>query len=301
MSMIIVSSVFVNIYMWELQLINEDNNRLNEKIEIQKLGFGPGLPAKSFYIELKNTGTIDINIVALWVNDTRYTVTEAQVSEGELKRIEILLTPYQWNIDPIYSTFPVSVFTERGTSESETYLLLKSSDYGDVTWDVAETGVFRLDWTHYKYTSKNHLTPIDATVILKSETYVAFYLRVVNNWCYPVIFLNQSFLTLTSISLKDKTIANFFIVDAIDYTSNATFPKIKAFSNTDYMKWIIWPGETQILVFAANTISSTQWKWDPGNFYNSGLEGTGVQISIYYNAVGYTFGQTIKAQALVIV
>jgi hypothetical protein len=280
MSMIIVFSMVTNIFVWELALREEDIKRNREKLEIQKIY----MSGSETHLRIKNIGSVTSQIVALWLNNTRYT-KNLHLNAGEIK---ILNHTY---IDQS-TTFDVTVITERGLAVTKTYS-------PEPTPDVQEGGVFSIDWFYSQYTSQQNPTETDATVINKREDYVAFYLKVTNNWIYNCTLKAESFLTLVIYGTEPT----FFVVKDVSYSGSPTLQNFEP---------IVTPPEGSAVVkFAAQYIGSNNWNWENdfsslnvgggidggGTFYT---EGAGIQISLFFDMNGETYGQTISSQATIL-
>jgi hypothetical protein len=280
MSMVIIFSLVTNIFVWEAALREEDIKRSQEKLEIQKIY----MSSNTTHLEIKNLGSVTTHIVALWLNDTRYSKS-LHLNVGDIK---ILNHTY---IDR-ESTFDVTVVTERGLPVTKTYS-------PEPTPDVREGGVFKIDWFYSKYTSQQNPSETDAVLINKREDYVAFYLKVTNSWIYNCTIKPESFLTLVIFGTEP----NFFVVKDVSYSGS---PTLESFDPT-----VIQPEESVVLNFAAKYIGSNQWNWkedfsslniaggiDSWNTFYT--EGAGIQISLFFEMNAKTYGQTISSQSTIL-
>jgi len=288
MAMAIVIPIITNIVYWEQALAAEDRNLLNEQIKIVFVGFGT---EAELHIHVKNVGTLTAHLVSIWINHTRYPI-DRYLKVGEV--ITDLGKEYQLDpsFDPRYDVFPVSVFTERGSSDTTMYRLITHTGEAG-SWDVSEYGVFKINWFYCKYSSlETNGTQSDAIVLDKDNKYVSFYLEITNNWVYDCKLLNTSFLTLTSISLSGNAEPLWFIVNNVTYDATQII--------NSFQEVILKPLESLTVVFAADNVGGTIWKWGKTSPFLPGTEGSGLQISLFYKALGFTYGQTISTQAIVL-
>lgn len=280
MSMIIIFSMVTNIFVWESALREEDIRRNQEKLEIQKIY----MSGNATHFRIKNLGSVTTQLVALWLNNTRYTKS-LHLNAGDVK---ILNHTY---VEPD-TTFKVTIITERGLAVTTTYS-------PEPTPDVKEGGVFRIDWFYSQYTSQQNPSESDAVMISKREDYVAFYLKVTNNWIYNCTLKAESFLTLVIFGTEPC----FFVVKDVSYGGS---PILESFEPI-----VMHPEESVVVKFASKNIGSNEWNWKNdfsslnigggidggGTFYT---EGAGIQISLFFEMNGKTYGQTISSQATIL-
>lgn len=110
----ITASFVQDVVLWDQMLRDEDTDRLNEQIQIESVYY----ENESLNIDVRNTGSVYSKIVAVWLNDDRYDWgIDHQLDIEELKTIEIEAE------QGVKETFTISVFTERGNSDTETFTL----------------------------------------------------------------------------------------------------------------------------------------------------------------------------------
>jgi hypothetical protein len=236
------------------------------------------------HFRIKNLGSVTSQIVALWLNNTRY-AKSLHLNPGDVKLLNHTYVDQE-------ATFDVVLITERGLAVTKNYS-------PEPTPDVKEGGVFRIDWFYSKYTSQQNPSESDATIINKREDYVAFYLKVTNNWIYNCTIKPESFLTLVIYGTEPT----FFVVKDVSYSGSPTLQSFEP---------IVSPPEgSVVLKFASKYIGSNQWNWKSdfsslnigggidggGTFYT---EGAGIQISLFFDMNGETYGQTISSQATIL-
>ena len=280
MSMIIIFSMITNNFVWESELREEDIRRNQEKLEIQKIY----MSGSATHFRIKNLGSVTTQIVALWLNNTRY-AKSLHLNPGDVKILNHTYVDQE-------TTFDVVIITERGIAVTTTYS-------PEPTPDVKEGGVFSIDWFYSKYTSQQNPSESDAVMISKREDYVAFYLKVTNNWIYNCTIKPETFLTLVIYGTEPT----FFVVKDVSYSGSPTLQNFEP---------IVTPPEGSAVVkFAAQYIGSNNWNWENdfsslnirggidggGTFYT---EGAGIQISLFFDMNGETYGQTISSQATIL-
>jgi len=276
MSMLVLFSVVTNVFVWERALREEDIKKGKEELEIQRIYMNDN----GLCVEIQNTGSITTHLVALWINETRYSIDYYLNPEDEETIVKTL------SLNP-ESALEVTVVTERGNVVTGTYS-------PEPTAEVKESGVFKINWFYCKYTSLDNPTPVDAIFISKHADYVAFYLEVINNWIHPCTIREESFLTL----VVEGTEPNFYIVRNATYDGT---PQLIRYENSNPL--VVEPQESVVLVFASKYISGTTWKWKttfPSSWGTIGTEGAGIQISIFFEINGDVYGQTISTQAIVV-
>jgi len=120
-------------------------------------------------------------------------------------------------------------------------------------------GVFSLDWFYFEYTSSLHPEPIHAGNISKrDESYVAFHIRVANNWNQSVTILGRSMMRFM-VEVHGQAEPVFYIVKSVRYNGS---PQISAYNDADPIT--VEPQESENLTFAAMEAYSNGWKWVSG-------------------------------------
>jgi hypothetical protein len=320
MSMIVVFSFIQNVYMWNQEVSAEDRDRLNEVIAIEFVYFDVN---NDLVIVVKNIGSVDAHLIAVWIepveapNATQRLTIDSLIESDQLSEVkidDILLSSYVTFTDD----FTVTVFTERGSSVTKSYGFSMPSPIG---WSgyLGQLGIFRVNWFYSRYSSlQNPPEPsggglAEATTIVKSEDYVAFFVKLKNAWDHPCQIRADSFLSLTSIAPpQGGDEPNFYLVQQVDYTVDGS-PVIIPY-NATLNPIIIYPNETRILIFACEGADgdNNEWRWG-GTGYPFGpetkTEGSGIQISTIFEVfdfdpeeerwipTGQYFGQTISTQA----
>lgn len=313
MAMIVASYFIQNIMVWGGTMSSVDRDRLNEKIEITKISFRSG-PVLA--VQVQNTGTVIAHIVRLYLEPATSNPIIKQISSAEklpsyldvqeLDTIETSDLTDDYNDES--DDFVVTVVTERGNFASKTHQF--EPILPDIN-QVGQWGVFKINWFYSKYSSSmsppsplavpkaDGSDPIlsDAILIYQNDKYVAFYVKVVNDFGEEATIKSQSLLTLTSLKKSSgQVLANFFIVKALDYTPVA--PTITPYNN-DYT---VQPGDTQTLIFAASAASVNTWLWGSTTKIfgtETVTQGSGIQISLFYELGGVAYGQTISTQAVI--
>lgn len=318
MAMIVVCSFIQNVYMWSQEVSAEDRERLNEFIMIEIVYFNV---EDDLVIVVRNTGSVDAHLVGVWVeplaapNATQRLTIDVVLESDQISEVildDTRLSSYVTFTDD----FILTVFTERGTSSTTTYDFTMPSPFGSSIY-LGQLGVFRVSWFYSRYSSIQHpphptegaLT--EATTILKSDDYVAFFVKLKNAWDHPVRIRGDSFFSLTSIAPpQGADEPNFYLVQDVHY-SNTSTPIITPY-NESASSLIIYPDETHILIFACEEVGDTGWRWG-GTGYPFGsettTEGSGIQVTTFFEAydfdldekqwfpTGQYFGQTISTQA----
>jgi hypothetical protein len=324
MAMIIAVSFVNQILIWGQILNSEDRDRINETLSIESIEFD-GLSGK-LKILVKNTGSVTAHVVALYIEPTkpaktpvRYGITDGinfYLDPEDVKDIvpgDLTFSPEVVWTDEFIAT----VVTERGNSDSETYLYEPSSP---IMREVGELGVFRIDWFYSKYSSLQYPPePIDvdpedaeledAVLIYKGDDFVGFYVEIKNVWDRPCKILNDSFLSLNAVQTAPNVNPNFYIVQLISYDVDPGDEPVLVEYNDPF---VIMPDEKKLLKFASIVVGSTEWAWEYNYPFGptTKTEASGITISLFYTVykkVGPIFvetdqkyGQTISTQAIVL-
>ena len=240
MAMTVVFSVVTNIFLWEQVLHREEQDRAAERFTIETIYITSNGTA---CFPVTNTGTVTIRLAGLWINDTRYAIDHLlNPTEQTIIHKNLGLTAE--------STFNVVIVTQRG--------LAATSKYYPPTLEVPATGVFKINWFYFKYTSKQKPTKVDATVIPSNEDYVAIYLKVVNNWIYPATITLETLVTWTTWtvqligSLGPMYLVPMYIVENVFYSKPTIAP---------YTEITVNPQDEVELVFASKSKGGREWQW----------------------------------------
>ena len=234
-------------------------------------------------INVSNECVLVVKIVRIWVNDT-YSTASAVVQSMSVLSMNLTVVP------SLNHTYSFMVATERGNVFAADALF-----YGESGWvkepppEVQASGVSKLDWFYFKYTSYQQQSRTDANIIPKSSTYVAIYFKIMNNWIYPIKIKAETFVTWI-VPYIEVTMS---IVDHVTYSPTRTITKY-----TDEI--VIQPGETVEIIFAATTKQGTSWVWGsriPSNLITQNPGSTAyVQLTLFYILLGKTYCQTMTAQ-----
>lgn len=326
MAMIVAVSFVNQILIWGQFLNSEDRDRLNESIEVVSIEFDEG----DIVVNVKNTGSVTAHIVALYIEPTN---TEKETARYGLEEgIDNYLDPENTKdiakglvsdpgLEPISDEFIATVVTERGNSDSETYIYELSSMFNR---EVGELGVFRTNWFFSKYVSKRYPpgpygylpiesppSPIlnDAVYLYKNDSYIAFVVEIKNIWNRACGIEFTSFFALNSIQpTGGGGNPYFYIVNGVHYNDTVT-PIIKPY--TDPV--IVLPEEHAFLIFASEDPGTALWKWSEGWESPWGkpgrTEASGITVSLIYTIYDMdgeptptteTYGQTISTQAVIL-
>jgi len=279
MAMIIVTSFVSNILIWNNRLNIEEEERLAEKFTIKSVFLSNQSNLFQVNVVVENSGGVLLRLVSLYINTTRY-------------RIDVLLDPVRTTtisqnltsnpeIDNYEVIFDVTLTSERGSIIYYSYVPEPPSE-------VKDTGVFKLDWFYFKYTSYQNPSRTDGMIISKSSTYVAVYFKVTNNWIYPTTIKAETFATWI-VPYIEVTMS---IVDHVTYPGRT----ITAYTN----EIVVQPGQTVELIFAATANKGTSWVWGssiPSNLVTQNPGSTAyVQLTLFYTLLSKTYCQTLAAQ-----
>ena len=323
LAMIVVVSLVQNIYIGNQYVSAEDRERLQEYLAIEQIYFDVN---ENLVVSVRNTGAVDSQLVAVWVDPTtstnetqRFTVNKL-VGSDQTQDVVIDHTSLNALVS-ITDGFSVTLFTERGNSVAETYTFIEPSPVGYSNPPLGHLGIFRVNWFYSRYSSLEVLPhpvygPIaEAMYINKSEDYVAFYIILKNAYDHPCKVKAESFLAFTSIAPPQGAgEPNFFIVQEVDYSDQEQGPQITPYDD-EINPIILYPDQTLVLTFAAEeSDASDEWRW--GNGYPFGpetkSEGSGIQATVFFEIYDYDAdekrwipsgkyaGQTISTQALIL-
>lgn len=280
MAMTIVFSVATNIFLWEQTLQLEAQQRAAEKFTIDKIYTSSGIT----HFSVSNIGTITIHLVGLWINETRYVIsyrvnpTESIDVAENLSLTETI-------------TFDCVIVTERGLAVAAEYSLAP-------TPEVLATGVFKINWFYFKYTSVQQKTKADAMTIPSTSTYVALYMKFVNNWIYPIKVKALSFACWT-VPLPE---IYMYLVQSVTYPAWGT-PTISPYTS----EVTINPHEEKELVFASTAGGGTTWQWgsripDYLGYFSPWWANPGhtaaLSATMFYELNGQIYGQVLNAQGV---
>ncbi len=289
MAVFVLMMAVSQIYLYQNTLTSQTQSTLAEKFTLTNL-FVNTTDSKT-YFTLTNTGTVEIEFIAIWVNYSRtpfkelLNPTEANMTGLNLKTV-------------INDTFTFQVETSRGNRIIQTYSPLPEN----APPDVQATGVFKMSWFYCQYTSSKQRTKSDLlnlSIATSGDKYVVVYLQLTNNWIYPTTIKAQSFLTF----LIYSTDPEFYVVNGATYPSGTTTCTDTNTKLTQFTEIVVQPQQTITLAFGAQAPSSTTWNW--GSSFPSSVIGTGeganMLVSVFYTLNGYsakTFGETLTAQAV---
>jgi hypothetical protein len=113
--MIVVVSLVQNIFIWEQTITAADRIRMNEHVAIDTIQIAEG----QLDLTVTNTGEEIAHLIAIWVNQTRYSI-DWYLNSGETKAgigLELALSPTPHNA----SEQLISVVTARGNADYKTY------------------------------------------------------------------------------------------------------------------------------------------------------------------------------------
>jgi hypothetical protein len=324
MAMIVLVSIVQNVLIRNQYVTDEDRERLQESLMIEQIFFDVD---ENLVISVRNMGAVNTQLIAVWVDPTssanetmRFTVSTL-VGIDQLQ--DVVLNSNLLNaLISMTDEFIVTVFTERGTAEAETYAFIEPSPVGHSIPPLGHLGIFRVNWFYCRYSSSQvppHPTdgPVaEATQINKSEDYVAFYIRMKNAWDHPCRIISESFLALTSIAPPQGAgEPNFFIVQEVDYSNHTLDPQIMPYDD-EVNPIILYPNQTRTLIFATKGIDKADtWRWDDGYPFGpeTKTEGSGIQATAFFEIYEYDdegarwvpsgkyAGQTISTQAMLLV
>jgi hypothetical protein len=316
--MILVVALVQNVYIWGQTLTTEEADRAHESIIIPEIYT---INSSTLVIVVKNTGSVDAHLVGVWVeplaapNATQRLTIDVVLESDQISEV-ILDNTRLSNYVTFTDDFILTVFTEKGTSSTKTYEFTLPSPFGSSVY-LGQLGVLRVNWFYSRYSSVQHPphptegAVTEAVTILKSDDYVAFFVKLKNAWDHPVRIRGASFFSLTSIAPpQGADEPNFYLVQDVEYTNKST-PIITPYDETS-SPLIIYPDETRVLIFACEGIGDDEWRWG-GTGYPFGsetiTEGSGIQVSTFFEAydfdldekqwfpTGQYFGQTISTQA----
>jgi len=178
-----------------MEIVNEKDQleleRKNEIIEITSVNIVSG----KLNISVINRGVVMAHLVDLWI--TNVTAEDWH----RLFQIDYYVNPGNTTtnigqelgtVNPSF-TYKVKIVTERGNMAMKSYGL---EDEEPSPPSVRAFGVFSMDWFYFRYTSQSHPQPVEAGIVHKRDNYVAFYVRVTNNYDETVTVLSPSLLML---------------------------------------------------------------------------------------------------------
>jgi hypothetical protein len=304
MAVVLFFVVIQSIFIWGQTLTAEETDRLHETVSIQQI-----YPNNSseLVLQVKNTGGVNTRLVAVWVepstapNETQRVTIDEYVNIEEVK--EIVLDTSILNASSIIDLHTFTVVTERGNVASGEYPVETLPYIPEVHY----LGVFGVDWFYCKYASQqnppNGSELLDAVYIVKSEDYIAFYLNITNSYDQAVSVSSDSFLALTTIAPpQGQGVPSFFLVQNASYDGT---PTLTSYDDDD--PYVVLPNQSQVVIFAAETLGSADWQWGYGYPFGpeTTTEGSDIQISLFYelldgelNPTGRFYGQSISTHAV---
>ena len=288
----------------------EETDRVHESISIQQFYVDD---EDQLEIYVKNTGGVNTRLIALWIESTATVIEPQRVTIDEYLNVEevkpLVLDTSILNASSLTDTHTFTVITERGNYVSGEFPLEILPHISEVRY----LGVFGIDWFYCKYSSQqnppNGSELNEATFILKSEDYIAFYMNVTNSYTKPVKIHNGSFLALTTIAPAEGLgVPSFYLVQNVTYDVDLAVTKDDGITAYDFNDpYIVFPNQSQVLIFAANSAGSTEWEWGFGYPFGpeTVTEGSDIQISLFYEMyddegltpTGKIYGQTISTHA----
>lgn len=285
MAVFVLMTAVSQIYLYQNTLTAENQSTLAEKFTLTNLFVDNTAQTTNF--TLTNTGTVEIEFIAIWVN---YSRTQFKQVLNPTESITLGLKLGTVNTD----NFVFQVETQRGNSVITTYSPLLAQ----APPDVQAGGVFKMSWFYSQYQSSKQKTKADLLALTYSgssmDTYVAITLQFTNNWIYPATIKGQSFMTM----LVYWTDPEFMLVNGATYPTSGT-PTLTAYTDI-----IVQPQASVNLTFAGSTPYQNLWEWKtsfPSDGTLSTGEGTNLLVSLFYTLNGYstkTYGETLTAQAV---
>lgn len=285
MAMAILGVAVAQIFIYERTLLSEERDRLAEKFTIDNIYTISGRT----YFKVSNIGTVTIRLIGLWINNTRYDIgyilnpTESQTLNETCGLTE-------------NSVFDVVIVTERG--------LAVASEYSpEPTSEVEATGVFKMNWFYFQYTSRQNPTKSDAMVIPSSEDDVALYMKLVNNWIYPANITIETCVTWVVPYIE----VNTYIVKNVSYPSHLITKFTEITINPNEEKELIFAGKTQGAYGTDDSGWNSVWCWGtsiPSNLVTDNDDHIGaLQVSLFYELIKSPteiekHGQVLTAQCV---
>lgn len=263
------------------QVVN-DRSRLewekqSEEIEIVSV-FVDGY---ALNISVKSEGAVTAHLVDLWI--TEYTDTTA--NWHRLFQIDYYVNPGDTvteigqdldtpELDPDLN-YEVKIVTERGNIATATY----EAGVEEGTPPVHAFGVFSLDWFYFRYTSRTYPQPRAAGSVDKQDDYVAFYLKVVNNYNKNITLLSPSLLMLL-----------------VEWQE----PHLNLVQNVSYGSGVVWETDWEYTTGEHHT-GSYSIRADSGSHYlkSGDLNASGatdITISFWYQDDGIDSGDDVYLQ-----
>ncbi len=276
MSMIILMLAISQIFIFEAEIQSEDMNRKAESFTIDMIY----TLSNTTSFKVSNIGTVAIRLVAIWINNTRNSI---DVMLNPLDTQTIDMDGLGLTVD---SVFDATIVTKRGLAVTFNY----SPSPEQAPEDVQTTGVFKLNWFFFKYTSLRHPNRTEAMVVHQSEDYVALYFKITNNWIYPCKIVNMTQIQFVIPYIE----VPMFIVQNVSYPSHS----VTALSSPI----ILNPQQEGELIFVSTVARGTSWAWGtsiPPNMLQDNPSCIGaIQLSIFYEINGELHGQVLSAQGL---
>jgi len=264
--------------MFEMKRLEDERSRESLVVDVSAMSQYSNI----LNINVSNECVLVVKIVRIWINDT-YSTASAVLQSMSVLSMNLTVVP------SLNCSYSIMVATERGN-----VFVADSLFYGEDGWvkepppEVQESGVFKLDWFYFKYTSYQKQSRTDANIIPKSSTYVAVYFKITNNWIYPMTIKAETFVTWV-VPYVEVTMS---IVDHVTYPAKT----ITAYTNEK----VVQPGQDAEIVFAATTRKGTSWVWGssiPSNLITQNPGSTAyVQLTLFYILLGKTYCQTMTAQ-----
>jgi hypothetical protein len=201
-----------------MKIVNEKNQldweRQNEMIEIVSLSIVSG----KLNISVTNRGSVMVHLVDLWITNL------TAENWHKLFQIDYYVNPGNTTtnigqelgtVNPSF-TYRVKIVTERGNIAIKSYGLEEEEESPP---SVRAFGVFSMDWFYFSYTSETHPEPVDAGIVHKRDNYVAFYVKITNNYDESVTVLSPSLLML----LVEWQEPHLNLVQSVSYASTTNY------------------------------------------------------------------------------
>lgn len=218
--------ISTNVFLWALQqntLYSQkviesnqlDTDRFSERMGVFSQSYSIDDDEVFVNVTLINEGPVAVQIRTLWVVDStideyNFTNDFAPGSVTNFNPGDSGIVRGTVEIDGVHSShdFEIWFVTARGNLVSFDESLYEAPP------PVRSFGVFSLDWFYFKYTSSLYPTPRSAGIISKpEEDYVAFYIRVTNNYGETMTILSSSMIMF----LVEWQEPLFYIVEDVSY------------------------------------------------------------------------------------
>ncbi len=169
--------------------------------------------------KIKNEGTSLVQIVTLWIedttiqqysyNDTINIYIESGNSINFTESNPLTVTMQGANSSDLFNSWFVTARGNKIAPEEE--IIVTTAQ--EAPPSVSAFGVFSLDWFQFNYSSLQSPVPSVAGSISKTEDYIAFYVRVTNNYNETATLKEPTMLML----LIDYQEPLFYLVEDVSY------------------------------------------------------------------------------------